>query len=391
MIFYQIFNTRQLTVLNICCLFLFPILDVVKFLLLLLHCIFNLTFTQPILFIMRFAEIRLFLVFLLTATYLSPLLSAAEKVDYTPHIHGTVRTRFEVATESGKYRFQVRNARVSLDGKIAPTIDYYINTDLCDRGSMKILDVWARIYATKELGFQAGQFRMPFGVDPFRGPNTYYFANRSFIGKQVCNVRAVGVKAMYTFSTLPLSAEAGVFNPTTIGDHSGWNSSLAFAAKVTYSIGNVKLATGFQSIIPDSVRTNLIDGAVTWSAGRWTVEGEYMYKHYTAQRHKPCHAYNVFANYQMPIKAGVFNRLSFQGRFDGMTAHSNAIRNDEGQLITNDPARNRITIGATISYIKSKNLFLDIRANYEKYFYHHDVTTTPYTGDKALVELVLRF
>lgn len=74
-----------------------------------------------------------------------------------------------------------------------------------------------------------------------------------------------------------------------------------------------------------------------------------------------------------------------------MTDHSNAIRNSEGLLTTNDPARNRITVGATISYIKSKNLFLDIRANYEKYFYHHDVTTTPGTGDKALIELVLRF
>ena len=340
---------------------------------------------------MRFARIQIFTVLLLAATSLSPRMTAKENIDYTPHIHGTVRTRFEVATESGKYRFQVRNARVSLDGKIAPNIDYYINTDLCDRGSMKILDVWARIYATKDLGFQAGQFRMPFGVDPFRGPNTYIFANRSFIGRQVCNVRAVGVKVMYTFPSIPLTAEAGAFNPTTIGDHSGWNSSLAFAGKVTYSIGNVKLATGFQSIIPDSVRTNLIDGAITWKAGRWLIEGEYMYKHYTAGRHKACHAYNLYADYHLPIKAGVFNRLSFQGRFDGMTDHSNAIRNSEGLLTTNDPARNRITVGATISYIKSKNLFLDIRANYEKYFYHHDVTTTPGTGDKALIELVLRF
>lgn len=339
---------------------------------------------------MRFTEIRVFIVLLL-AVLPAIRLNAEEKTDYTPHIHGTVRTRFEVATESGKYRFQVRNARVSLDGKIAPSIDYYINTDLCDRGSMKILDVWARIYATKELGFQAGQFRMPFGVDPFRGPNTYFFANRSFIGKQVCNVRAVGAKAMYTLPGIPLSAEAGVFSPTTIGNHAGWNSSLAFAAKLTYSIDNVKLATGFQSIIPDSIRTNLIDAAVTWSAGRWTVEGEYMYKHYTSDSHKPCHAYNIFADYRMPINAGVFNQLSFQGRFDGMTDHSNALRDENGNLTTTDPSRNRVTVGATISYIKSKNLFLHLRANYEKYFYRDNVATTPDSGDKALIELVLRF
>lgn len=234
-------------------------------------------------------------------------------------------------------------------------------------------------------------FRMPFGVDPFRGPNSYYFANRSFIGKDVCNVRAVGAKLSYDFSEIPLVVEFGAFNPTTIGDHSGWNKSLAFAGKATYTLGNVKLSTGVQSVIPDSIRANLIDGCVSWSANRWIVEGEYMYKHYTNSSHKPCHAYNFFASYYMPIEAGVFNRLSFQGRFDGMTAHSNGKRNDDGVLITDNPPRNRVTVGATISYYRSKNLFVDLRANYECYFYHHDAVTTPDSGDKAVVELVLRF
>lgn len=74
-----------------------------------------------------------------------------------------------------------------------------------------------------------------------------------------------------------------------------------------------------------------------------------------------------------------------------MTAHSNGKRNDDGVLITDNPPRNRVTVGATISYYRSKNLFVDLRANYECYFYHHDAVTTPDTGDKAVVELVLRF
>jgi len=45
---------------------------------------------------------------------------AADEVDYRPNVHGTIRSRFEVATESGDYRFQVRNARVSIDGMVAP-------------------------------------------------------------------------------------------------------------------------------------------------------------------------------------------------------------------------------------------------------------------------------
>lgn len=321
----------------------------------------------------------------------SASLLAGDSIDYRPKIHGVVRTSMEVATEAGDYRFQVRNARLSVKGNIASTISYFINTDFCDQGKIKILDVWGRISLADGLALQAGQFRMPFGVESFRGPLNYIFANRAFIGKQMCNVRAVGIKACYEFPTIPLSIEAGAFNPTTIGDHSGWHNTMACAGKISYRIGNVTLTTGVQSIIPEAVRTNLIDACISWESGRWLIEGEYMNKHYTRSSHKTCHGYNLYADYRMPINAGIFNRLSFQGRLDGMTDHSNSRFNDEGTLSTDDPARNRISAGTTISHIKSKNLFLDLRANYEKYFFHKNADRTPYDGDKAVIEMVLRF
>ncbi len=331
---------------------------------------------------------------LITALYILFGISitfAADSISYRPNIHGTVRGRFEASTQHGDYRFQVRNARLSIDGKIAPIADYYIQADFCDRGDIKILDAWTRLWATKSIGFQAGQFRMPFGVDPFRGPHTYLFANRSFIGKQVANVRAVGLKAIWEPQQLPLTIEAGAFNPATISDHSSWHNKLAYAAKAVLTFYNVALSTGFKSIAPDSIRTNLVDADITWKYGRWYVEGEYIYKHYTHNRHKASHAYLVQADYTLPINIPFFNQLSFQGRFDGVTNHSNAVRNDLGQLTTTDPARNRITAGITISHVRSKNMFLDLRLNYEKYFYHDGVDVTADMGDKALVELVLRF
>lgn len=317
--------------------------------------------------------------------------ATGDSISYIPKVHGTLRGRFEVATRHGDYRFQLRNARVSLAGNIAPAIDYFLQADFCDRGSIKFLDGWVRMKITDGVAIQAGQFRMPFGVDPFRGPHTYFFANRSFLGNQVCNYRAVGGKISYAVPSIPLTVEAGVFNPGKIGDHTPWNSSLAYAAKATYTIHNVKMSAGMMSISPDSVRSNIIDGCLSWSAGRWIVEGEYMYKHYTHSRHVPAHAYNIFADYHMPIKAGFFNRLSFQGRFDGMTSHSSCRRGDSGHLMTDHPRRNRITVGTTISYIRTKNMFLDLRVNYEKYFYSSHATVNPDSDDKAVVELVLRF
>lgn len=334
---------------------------------------------------------KLFTAFSLSLTCVAAMASTADTISYVPHVHGTVRTRFEASTEHGDYRFQVRNARVSLDGKIAPIADYFIQADFCDRGKMKILDVWARVWATRSVGFQAGQFRMPFGVDPFRAPHTYYFANRSFIGNMMCNVRAVGFKVMWHPENMPFKLEAGAFNPNTISDHSTWNKKLSYALKLTAAIKNLELATGIQSLSPDSVRMNLVGLAATWRWGRWIVEGEYMYKHYTHLRHKSAHAYNIFANYRMPLKSRFFNRLSFQGRLDGMTPHSSGTRNPECLLVTNHPARNRITVGSTISYVRTKNMFLDLRLNYEKFFYHSGYAPDSDEGDKIVAELVFRF
>lgn len=317
--------------------------------------------------------------------------SVDEKFSYMPNIHGVLRSRYEISTESGESRFQVRNARMSIDGKVAPEIDYFMQVDLCDQGSIKPLDFWARLKIAKGFKVQVGQFRMPFGVEPFRAPHNYIFSNRSFIGKQECNYRAVGFKFIYSFSKIPLQLEGGVFNPYTIGNHNVWSKKMAYATKAVYSWDNIKLTTGIMSICPDLIRANLVDGCISWNNDNWLVEGEYMYEHYTNDTHKPCHGYNAYVDYHIPVKAGVFNRVSFHGRFDAMTAHSSATRNDEGTLETNDPERKRITLGSTISYVRTKNMFVDIRVNYEKYFYSKHTVVPQGQGDKVVVELVLRF
>lgn len=319
-----------------------------------------------------------------------PTTARGEKSEYIPDIHGTLRTRAEWATETGEYRFQVRNARVSIGGNVGPAVSYYVNTDFCDRGKIKILDVWARLKVTSDIYVQAGQFRMPFGVDPFRAPHTYYFANRSFIGKQICNYRAVGAKAAYMLPSHPLTIEAGLFSPTTIGDHSGWEKKLTYSCKASYKIDNVALTTGFQSVIAGGIRANLVDCCVSWSAGRWIVEGEYMHEQYTAGNYDGCHAYNLFTDYRLPIKAGIFNRLSFQGRFDGMTDQGKH-RDNAGKTIVDNQARNRVTIGTTISYVRSKSMYVDLRLDYEKYFYKRGTAHGSDDGDKTVLELVLRF
>lgn len=65
--------------------------------------------------------------------------------EYLPEVHGTIRGKYEVQTTNGMQRFQVRNARVSLDGKVLPVIAYKAEIDLSDEGSIKMLDAYAAL------------------------------------------------------------------------------------------------------------------------------------------------------------------------------------------------------------------------------------------------------
>ncbi len=318
--------------------------------------------------------------------------SDSQKVNYTPQIHGVLRARWEGEINNGDFteRFEVRNARVSLSGKVLPTLDYFIQIDACDRGTMKILDAYAKWGFAGDWRVQAGQFRVPFGVDCFRAPGNYYFGNRSFIGKDILNMREVGAKVGYYGTKIPLTVEGGVFNSVAMSNHDKWQKSMNYAAKASYRVGNVTFSAGYASIEPDSVRINIADGAVTWQAGRWIVEGEYANKHYTSNRFKSVHAWNLFTSYAIPLRHTTFNQLSFQGRFDGMTDHSTGTRNSEGNLTLTDPARRRITLGTTLAFVKAP-VKAAVRLNYEKYFYNSGVAAPTGDSDKILAELIVKF
>lgn len=323
----------------------------------------------------------------------APELSLAKLQPYLPTFHGTIRPRFEWDTSDNLTRFQVKNARLSAGGSIGTRVDYFMQVDFCSEGSFKLLDFWGRINLGRGVAIQAGQFRMPFGVDPFRAPHNYIFANRSFIGKYVCNYRAVGLKASFAPSAFPLSLEAGIFNPASTSSQTQWSSTVAYSAKAAYRlISDLKVATGFMSVIPYGRRANLIDAAITFTPGPFTFEAEYMNERYLNSPLSPCQAYNFYANYRIPVSWGIFNQWSAQARFDGMTAYSNLQPDANGQLSITQPRRNRLTVGSTIAWVRSANLFFEFKVNYEKYFYP-SATSPAGAGqaDKLLAEMVLRF
>ncbi len=316
----------------------------------------------------------------------------SDNVDYIPKIHGVIISRWEGEFDGDDFaeRFQVRNARVSVGGNIMRDLTYFIMIDACQQGKIQFLDAYARWGFLKQWKIQAGQFRVPYGVDVFRAPGTYIFSNRSFLAKHMMNMRQVGFKAGYYCDKIPLTIEAGVFNSAPTSNHAVWQHEMNFAAKALYRISNVTVSGGFISAHPDCVRITGGDGALTWATGRWIVEGEYQVKHYARNQHPDAHAWNMFASYGLPLKKTVFNQLSFQGRYDGMTDHSTGTADAEGKLVTDNPGRHRITVGSTLSF-ERKAVKALVRLNYEKYFHMNNVSAPAGERDKIVADLVVKF
>lgn len=317
-------------------------------------------------------------------------------IDRTPKIHGVLRTRYEGewndAEEDGyRQRFQVRNARVSIEGQLIKPLDWYIRVDLCDRGKMKFLDAWARWKFTPEWAIKAGQYRVPFGVDAFRAPGTYIFANRSFIGKHMANLRQVGLQAGYYGKEVPITIEAGVFNSAPMADHDVWQKGMDYAAKATIALpANISLSTSFLSMKPYGTRMNLEDLALGYTIDKIQMAAEYQHLHYVGGSFNDVDAWLLWANWAQPVKWGYFNRWNLNARFDGMTKHSSGKPGDEGYLIVNDPARNRITIGSSIACDFGK-VKAEVMLNYEKYFYQSEIAAPIGESDKIVGELIVKF
>lgn len=316
-----------------------------------------------------------------------------EKVDYIPKIHGVFRGRYEGSWPDYEQRFQVRNARVVITGNVLKDFTYYFRFDISDRGKMKFLDGYANWAAGHGFSVRGGQFRVPFGMDCFRGPGTYIFANRSFLVKDMANVRQVGVQVGYTLPHFPLTLQAGVFNSKPMGDHEVWQNAMDFAAKAILKIGNVTIAPSFLTMKPYATRTNHADISVAWHWDRWLVEGEFQHMHYVKDYYDDVEGWSAFAAYNLPVNFGKFNTWDFHARFDGITDFSDGKELADCEvpmLTTTRPATRRVTVGSSL-FFEHKPVKLQLLLDYEHYFYDKNVVAPQGCDNRIVAELVVNF
>lgn len=338
---------------------------------------------------------RIYLPLLLGSIILSPLTSAIAQTkanDYTPEIHGTIRTKYEYEPQIHQGRFEIRNARVSVEGKVIPIVGYKAEIDLSDEGSIKMLDAYVRLQPSQKWKFTFGQMRVPFTIDAHRSPHLQYFANRSFIAKQVGNVRDVGAAASYSFgNTLPITLEGGVFNGSGLTNQKDfWTDTYNFSFKASTLINDrFNITASCQKTLAGKTDIMMYDIGSYWQNKRWHIEAEYLRKYYLHADFSPVNAVDAFAAYILPINKGL-KAITFLGRYDYMSNHSKGAKEDNGDLTTDDPKRHRITGGLTFSLGKG-NLQADIRCNYEQYFYTRGVTPAISEQNKIVLEFVAHF
>ena len=334
---------------------------------------------------------KFFVVLGIFAIYAASM-TAQDKNPYLPEIHGTIRAKYEYEPDISEGRFEIRNARMSVEGKIIPVVRYKAEIDLSDEGAIKMLDAYIRLQPDDRLKFTFGQMRVPFSIDAHRSPHLQYFANRSFIAKQVGNVRDVGAAAAWTFGVdAPVTLEGGIFNGSGLTNQKNfWTSDYNFSFKSQICLWRqLNIVLSCQKAGASDVNTYMYDGGVYWENSRWHIEAEYLRKHYSHHAFTPVNAVDVFGACRLPLKKSNM-ALSFLGRYDYMSDHSKGVKDENGLLKTDDPERHRLTGGLTLSMGKGA-LQADIRLNYEQYFYNKDVVPSISERNKIVLEFVAHF
>jgi hypothetical protein len=250
------------------------------------------------------------------------------------------------------------------------------------------------------MSFQIGYMRVPFTIDAHRAPHQQIFANRSFIAKQVGNVRDVGATLGWKFGRkIPVNVQIGMFNGSGLNEElqRSWTSNFNYSAKIQAGfVRGMNFEASYQTMLPENVRMHLYNAGLTYGTGRWLFEAEYIRKEYTGGAFHGVNAFNAFTSYGLPLHK-VFRRISFLGRYDYMDDHSTGVaRNvaaadapEDLRLVANDSARHRATVGVTLSL--GLPFTADIRVNYEKYFYRPGAPVGISDHDKVVVEFMAHF
>jgi hypothetical protein len=325
---------------------------------------------------------------------ISVILVAQEKTEYIPEIDGTIRGKYEYFTEIDEHRFQIRNARFSVRGNISPIAAYKAEIDLSDEGRTRMLDAFVKLKMVDWLSFTIGQQKVPFSTDNLRSPHQLFFANRSFMGKQLTNLRDVGVSFNFiNEKAVPFDMTLGIYNGLGLytQDKTLKLNELSYAARVELFPGKpIQLSLNANTINPDSIRMTYYNAGISAEYLQFHFETEYIIKTYGENNllnSKYTTGYLLMAKYDIKtLKSEHITKISPVLRYEGMTRNLKyEVQNSTSIVPKMDEASSRVTGGLIISL--NKPFVNDIRLNYERYFWNDGSNA----NSKFVAEFVVKF
>lgn len=341
---------------------------------------------------MIFAKKSIFLLMLAVASL--SFSQNSEVFNGKPVIDGTIRGKYEYFTELDSHRFQVRNARFGFRGGFNSMTSYKAEIDLSDEGRTRMLDAYIQYRPQKWWDFTIGQQKVPFSTDNLRSPHNIYFANRSFMAKQLTNLRDVGATLhFHNGKAVPFHFYTGVYNGMGLytQDKTIKSNQLSYAARLVIEPSkNFSFSLNANTINPGEIRMNFFNAGAMYHIGNFHIEGEALYKTYEENDLiNPCetHGFVIFGAYDIKTpKLKTITKITPLLRYDGMSENLRYEVKDANTVVTKlDGGRNRITGGVTISL--NKPFVNDIRLNYE----HYEWTDGSKTDSKFVAEFVVRF
>jgi len=320
-------------------------------------------------------------IFLYTQAVVFSQESIVSTSEYLPDLDVILKVKTEYDLDNSMMRFEVRNARFGLKGKINSIMSYRIELDLSDEGKMKMLDAYVRITPLKNLDIYMGQRKIPFSTDYMRNPAENIFANRSFLAKYINDgMRDIGFYIDYKFETgIPVNILLGAVNGTG-NNNPQWIEKPNFVSRLVVGKETGFRATGNLYYGEAEYRDHLtmFGGELRYTNGKIFVESEYISRNWNDTLDERFHDDGIYLHsyYNFKIDKRAVKMISPTARWDMMGS----------SVLGGEADAKRLTFGVNVGF-DPKQFQSEIRLNYENYF----KSSLPIHTDKLTLEFIARF
>ncbi|MFR9602675.1 MAG: porin [Rikenellaceae bacterium] len=355
-------------------------------------------------------------------------LRAEESTQYNPELFGVVKAKVEMSTENGEYRFDVRNSRIGVKGNASERMNYAIQIDYNNEGSISILDSWVG-YHTEQFELKLGQQQLRFSTDLDRGPSSSPFSNRSFLAKYLTTYyttsatdggssatssvstmssRDIGIHVAYKIPKTLIKVSGGLFNGSGANNPS-WGNTINFVGRV-----DIGRSEGFGGALSCYIGTTPSDSYAAYEGSSWVnvtknqsikmydayaryikgdlfIEAEYAQRRLQQENFSLLQAYYIHGTYKFEIKnSPIFKYFAPHLRWDmGKNIEYYDYVTDDIFNYTS----NRMTYSMNFG-LSEKRIHSELRIAFEDYFVKKkpaDFAINKLLHDKVTVEFVAAF